>query len=230
MLFLKPITYNLKPSRSQSIIELLLAIAVGVILVGAAIVVIAPTLKISTETNEAKVGAALGRELVEKLRVFAESDWHKIDALATGSLNIFHITSTNNMFATSTGAENITVGTTTYTRYFFLEDICRDGSGNVSTATLSAFDTCADVGYGLVADPSTKKATVVFRWPQSATNTFSTLFTRWRSRVFWQTDWSLGVTSSIVSATSSAFGFVTSSNISYASTTGEIFISSVVAE
>ncbi|MEK7181458.1 MAG: hypothetical protein AAB738_03990, partial [Patescibacteria group bacterium] len=73
-------------------------------------------------------------------------------------------------------------------------------------------------------------ATVVFKWLQSATNTFSTLFTRWKSRVFWQTDWSLGVTSSIVSVTSSAMGFVSSSNISYASTTGEIYISSVVAD
>jgi len=216
-----------RDTTGQSLLELLLAIAVGVILIGAMVVVIAPTLKINTETNEAKIGAALGRELVEDLRVVAEKDWHNIDTLATGTSNIFYVTSTNTLLVATSGLQNITIGTTTYTRYFYIEDVCRDNSGNMTTTTPSIFGCAND---GLKDDPSTKKATVVFRWPQSATNTFSTLFTRWRSRVFGQTDWSSGVTSSIISATSSATGFVTSSNISYASTTGEIYITSVVAD
>ena len=139
----------------QSLLEVLLAVALGVILIGAMVVVIAPTLKINTETNEAKIGASLGRELVENLRVFAGQDWHNIDTLAIGAGNIFHITSTDNIFETRTGGQNIKIGTTTYTRYFYLEDICRDGNGNVTTSS-------PPCGGLLVSDPSTKKATVVF--------------------------------------------------------------------
>ncbi len=223
---------KIKERNGQSLLELLLAIVLGVILIGAMVVVIAPTLKINTETNESKIGASLGRELVENLRVFADRDWHNIDTLATGTLdtNNFYITSTNSIFVTSTGRENITIGTTTYTRYFFLEDICRDGAGSLTTSSPSAATSCENLLPPLVSDPSTKKATVVFRWPQGATSTFSTLFTRWKSKIFWQTDWSKGVTSTIVSATSSAMGFVTSSNISFASTSGAIYITSVFSE
>lgn len=213
-----------KNRKGQSLLEVLLAVAVGVILIGAMVVVIAPTLKINTETNEAKIGAALGRELVENLRVVGERDWHNIDTLATGTSNIFYVTSTNTLLVATSGSQDITIGTTTYTRYFYIEDICRDSNNNnVSTTS----PPCAG---SFTSDPSTKKATVVFRWPQSATNTFSTLFTRWRSRVFGQTDWSSGITSTIVSATSSAMGFASSSNISYASTTGEIYITSVFSD
>ncbi|MEK7181275.1 MAG: hypothetical protein AAB738_03020, partial [Patescibacteria group bacterium] len=161
-----------KNRKGQSLLEALLAVAVGVILIGVMVVVIAPTLKINTETNEAKIGATLGRELVENLRVVGERDWHNIDTLATGTSNLFYVTSTNTLLVATSGFQNITIGTTTYTRYFYIEDVCRDSSGNVSTSSPSATSICENLPLpNLKSDPSTKKATVVFKWPQSATNT-----------------------------------------------------------
>ncbi len=205
--------------KGQSLIEVLVAVVVGMILIGGVIMIIAPTLKISAETNESKIGAALGRELVEKVRVFASANWHNIDALATGTSNIFHLTSTAVTFATSSGAEQIMVSTTTYTRYFYLEDVCRDNNNRVSSSP-----PCSGL---LEDDPSTKKVTIIYKWPMSATNTFSTLLTRHTSRSIRQTIWST-VSNPWGIVTSSFQGFVSSSNLSFASSVGSVVISNIV--
>lgn len=212
----KQFNFRASRSRGQSLIELLLAVAVGVILVGVAVAVIAPALKINTKTNEAKIGAALGRELLENLKVFSESGWHNLSSLPTGDTNIFHLIRSGDFFATSTGFEEIVVGTTTYSRFFYLEGVCRSAtSENIFEDDLPPCEP------GAKEDPSSLKATVVFTWPLSSTNTFATYFTRHKVKIFWQTDWSggdgeWGPVSSTVS------GFVTSTNIDFASTTGAV--------
>ncbi len=200
----------------QSLVEILIAVAIGVILIGGAVAIIAPTLKISAETNESKIGASLGRELFEKLRVVAQADWHNIDGLATGTVNIFYVSSTGTIFNIIPGFEEIVVATTTYTRFFYIEDACRD----VITNNVSGTPPC--VGF-LEDDPATKKATVVYRWPMSATNTFATIFTRNRTRIFRQTDWSGGAYQ-LGPVTSSFLGFATSSNLNFSSSAGSVFI------
>ncbi|MBI3589450.1 MAG: hypothetical protein HY093_03530 [Candidatus Liptonbacteria bacterium] len=206
-------------STGQSLMELILAMAIGVVLVGAAIVIIAPALKIDTTTNQVKVGSALGRELVEDLRVFAESDWHNIDTLATGTANPYYLaTTTTGAFFSTPGVQSVRVGTTTFTRYFYLTDVCREVG--VSTDYVTSTLLCV---FPLKADPGTKEATVVFQWPQSATNTFSTYFTRFKNRNYSQTDWSQGP-NQYTPGSSSFQGFGTSSNLDYSSTTGSFRI------
>ncbi len=201
--------------NGQSLLEILIAIAIGVIMIGVAIAVIAPALKIRSETNEAKIGAALGRELIENFRVFAESNWHNIDGLATGTASNFYFTTTTSFLAATSGQELVTISTTTYTRFFYIEDVCRTSTDYVTgTAPCSGADKL---------DPSTKRVTVVFRWPESATNTFSTYVTRFNNRVYSQSDWSSGP-DFWGPTTSTPSGFATSSNLNFSSTTGSIKI------
>lgn len=201
----------------QSLIEILVAIAVGIVMIGVAIAIIAPILRANTRTNEAKVAAALGRELFENVRVFGEIDWHNIDTLATTSDYHYHLTtSTASPFTFISGDENIALGTTTYIRFFYVDDTCRLISGGIQKVK-----DCSTLG--AVADPSTKVVTVVYGWPGNTTNTFATYLTRYRSRTLWQTDWSGGPGSdSPVSTTTWRFSNAT--NVDYSTTTGVIKI------
>ncbi len=207
--------------KGQSLMEILIAIAIGVIMIGVAIAVIAPALKIRSETNEAKIGAALGRELLENFRVVAESNWHNVDTLATGTNNTFYFTTTTNLFVSTSGQELIVVGTTTYTRYFYIEDVCRSAIDYVSGV--------APCNVGDKNDPSTKKVTVIFRWPDSETSTFSTYVTRFKNQIFSQSDWS-GGPDLWGPVTGTVSGFATSSNINFSSTTGSIKILDVESQ
>ncbi|MDO8664873.1 MAG: LamG-like jellyroll fold domain-containing protein [Candidatus Liptonbacteria bacterium] len=91
----------------QSLIEILVALAVGTILIIAAVSVIAPALRANTQADKVQVSSALGKELLENIRVFSEADWHNISNLATGSANKYFLVSTRSPFIAATGTEGI---------------------------------------------------------------------------------------------------------------------------
>jgi hypothetical protein len=83
-----------------------------------------------------------------------------------------------------TGSELIAVGSTTYARYFYLSDVYRDSSGNVTTTIAGNF-----------YDPATKMLTVSVRASGTATSTAMTFpfyMTRNGSNLFSQTSWAGG--------------------------------------
>lgn len=199
----------------QSLIELILAIALGVIFIGIAAMVIAPILKINTETNEAKVGGALARELGENVRLWVESDWHNLDGVVRGEQNYFHLSTSTEVVVLIPDFEEVMVGTTTYRRYFYVNNICRVPSVVPNAVDLSG--DCAE-SQNLI-DPSVIKVTVGYSWaPEYATKTFSAVLSRFKNRITIQTDWSFG--SGFEGPTSSTNRFSTSSNIDTTSTPG----------
>ncbi len=200
-------------NKGQSLIEVLVAVFIGVILFIAAVAVITPVLRSNTAATKAQVASALARELMENVVVMSERDWHIIDGLATAPTTYYLSTTTfpTASFATSTGKESVVVATTTYARYFFLENVTRDNAGILG---------------GSNNDPSTKKVTVVYSWPQSATKTITRYITRSRNNIYIQTDWSGGPDPIFpwVPATITNSKFATSVNIDYVSSTGSIII------
>lgn len=165
----------------QSLIEVLIGLVVGALMVGAVVAIISPVLQIDTQTSRAQIGGALAKELLDSVEVWAESNWHNVDALATTSVNAYYLTTSTAGFSSSTGAQNVIVASATYSRYFYLDDVWRE-SGAIVNAT-SALS---------VPDPSTKLITVVYRWPPSSTASVSAYLTRSRNNFFLQTDWSGG--------------------------------------
>ncbi len=210
--YLKPETFNLKPMRSgQSLVEVLIALLVGAIMIGAGATIIAPVLRSNTQTLRTQVGAGLAKELLENVSVWADSDWNNVLALATTSANSYYLTTSTSPFSAVSGTESLQVGTTTYTRYFYLDEVTRDAGDAIVTS-------------GGTNDPSTKKVTVIYRWPQSATNTLATYLTRARTNfVFSQTDW-FGGPGQNTPVTSTDSRFSTSTSMYYTTTTGSIQI------
>ena len=186
--------------RGQSLVELLVALAVGAILFIGTGALIAPSLQINKVTTQAQNGATLGNELMENVRVWSEGDWHNLLNLATGTANRYYLITSSSPFTATSGTESILVSTTTFTRFFYLSDAFRDSSGNV-TSTIS----------GNTYDPSTKQVTVSYTWTRGATTTMSAYLTRNQTSIFDQTDWSGG---------SGQNGPVTSTNAAFASSTG----------
>ncbi len=138
-----PTTYYILPTRrdGQSLIEILVALAVGTILIIAAISVIAPALRANSQADKVQVASALGKELLENVRVFSEANWYNISSLATSSANKYFLVSASSPFIAATGTEGIladgiasgTVG------YWKLDEsagtTAYDFSGNNSTGT-----------------------------------------------------------------------------------------------
>src|SRR3989344_7250878 len=115
----------------QSLIEVLLALTVGTILIVAATSVISPSLRTNTQADKVQVSSALGKELLENVRVFSEADWHNIYNLNKTSANKYYLTTSTSPFSSVNGTESIVLATTTYTRYFYIDNIGRDAGGSI---------------------------------------------------------------------------------------------------
>lgn len=211
---------NIGSRRGQSLIEILVAIAVGVVMIGVAVSIIAPVLRANTRTNSAKIAAALGRELLENVRVFTEEDWGNLAGLATSSLNPYYLTTStlSPSFFSVSGVESIVISSTTYSRYFYVDEVCRTANGSLPQDP----SVCAYVDLG------TKRVTVSYGWVSGSSSTFSTYFTRYKSNSLNQSDWSGGAY--FWGPATGTDRFVTSSNINFASTSRVLKIQDVYSE
>lgn len=197
----------------QTLTEILVAVAVGTIMILGAIMVIAPALKGNTLAAQTQIGIGLGKELMDNVRAFSESDWHNIYDLSKGSGNKYYLNSTSSPFTVATGTQSIVVATTTYSRYFYVDNVSRDAGGAI-------------VQVGGTNDPSTQKLTVIYSWPQSSSRVLSEYLTRFGNQSYTQSDWSAGpIYDQITSTTVNTFA--SSTGIDYSTTTGSIRIQGI---
>lgn len=210
-----PILCSRRRREGQSLIEVLVAVSLGAIFVIGAFAVLSPALKTSGDALRVQAGAALAKQLLENATVLAESNWHAIDALATSSANHYYLITSSVPFTAATGTESIAVGTTTYARAFYLEDVYRDTGSNGKISASGSY-----------YDPSTKKITVLYSWGPAPSSSITSYLVRAMDQVFTVTDWSGGGgQAGPVTATSVNSQFSTSSSIDATTTPGSVVIS-----
>lgn len=197
----------------QSITELLLAIAVAAIFMVATVSVIAPALRENSQAGNIEQGATIAQDLLGNVQVWSEAGWSNITSLATGSAYQYYLITSSSPYTATSGIQSLVIGTTTYTRYFYLSDAYRTGGGSLTS-----------VPTGNTYDPSTKQVFVVYNWTHGTTGTISTYLTRNGDAVIDQTDWSGGPGASSA-ATSADNQFTSSTDIDYSTTTGAIYVS-----
>ncbi|OGY97337.1 MAG: hypothetical protein A2122_01490 [Candidatus Liptonbacteria bacterium GWB1_49_6] len=197
--------------HGQSLIEVLVAVFIGILLFVAAASIIAPVLRSNTEVARMQTASSLAKQLMEHVVVFAGSDWHNISALPSGN---YYLTTTTSPFALKSGEENLQVGTTTYKRYFLVEDVHRNFQSG-------AIDDVSDL------DPSTKKVTVFYSWAGSALKPFTRYIMRTRNNVLVQTDWSGGAGQDFITTSTIGSQFFSVSNIEFASSVGSLVLAGV---
>lgn len=193
--------------NGQTLIEVLIAIAVGAILfIGAASTLI-PSTKITTQTAATAKAAALQNELIQNVASWASGNWSALLSLATTSAHQYYLLTAQSPFTATSGVESISENSSTIIRYFYVDDVERNSAGQV-------------VSSGGTVDPSTKEVTVVaYSQPSTLlpTTTISFYLTRNGESALAQANWSGGggVTNPVTTVTST---YATSSNINTSST------------
>jgi len=163
--------------------------------------------------KEVSDASLLLAETQEQIKVISDQDWHSLYNLTKGpcadSSCHYHIVKDGNQWQVQSGEETVNLGGQTYTRYFVVYNVQRDGSGNI-------------VESGGSDDPLTQKV-VVFVKKGNFLKTSSKYISRCHYDVFPQGDWSGGpIGDAVVSGSTN--NFATSSNINYSSS-GVIMLS-----
>jgi prepilin-type N-terminal cleavage/methylation domain-containing protein len=215
----------LNSHKGQSLVEVIIAIAVGAILIGGATAIIVPVLRSNLETRNVGIATSLAQEYLENIQALAESDWRIIynPPAAKGINSQFYLAPSSTSFMLVSGATSSMIETKVFTRYFSIENVNRNLCG-VSDITTDATTTCSagPGSAGVGDDPSTQKITIAVSWPTSSITRVEYL-THNINKVFVQTDWS-GGPGQEGPITSPNDKFASSTNIDYATSTGSIII------
>ena len=170
---------NLKFLKAQSLIELLVAVAIGTILIGGSVGLMSVSIKSYGTVKKHLQANVLIRESAEVIQSLARSNWHNIYDLTKGT--DYKISLSGNFWTISTGQETGTVNNIPYKRYFQVNDVDRDESENISEEGTD--------------DPSTQKITIILEYDNNYTSSSSISFYFTHSdnnSVFHQTDWAGG--------------------------------------
>ena len=222
--------------KGQSIIEVLIAIAIGSILVIAGVGLIAPALTVQKLSGTLQGNSSVGKELLDNVMIWAQGNWPNVSSLATSGpflgvgqspVNQYHLITTQSPFVATSGAETVTVGSTSYTRYFDIVDAYRTSLdvGFISPNTSSGPPLFNPYYY----DPSSKFVYIFYAPVGSFTSTLlSSAITRNIARTFLQSDWSVGP-SQPGPVTTTSIGFASGSASIIYSTSNSLTVSLVPA-
>ena len=214
--------------KGQSLIEILIALAIGGILIAGAAGAIALLLKNNLETKTIQTAVYLAQELADNVNVFAESDWHKIYDLSKGSANHYYVSSSTREI--TGGDEPVSIEGKSFTRYFYVENVNREncGVGDITENAATACSSWPGDDNAITEDPSTQKLTVKIEWQGGRNLSETKYLTRSRNLSFQQTDWSAGANQENFPTSTGASlvnnKFATSTGIDYSTSTGSIII------
>jgi len=197
------------PRAGQSLVEVLVGVALGALFVIGTAGIIAPSLQTNTQVAQVEVRSQLANGLVQNVQSWAAGSWNGVLALATGTLNTYYLQTATSSFSVASGTESLVMNAQAYSRYFYLGDVYRDNSGNVTTTS-----------GGSNYDPSTKLVTVTVAassTSSSKTTIVSAYIARTVNNVFSQTSWAggSGQNNPVTLATTS---FASANNITVSST------------
>ena len=164
-------------AKGQVLIELLIAIGVGVILIPAIFSGIISGREGRVQQDKRLVATSLAESALEAIRVVREENWDNIANLTIG--NFYHPIVTGTSWALAEGTEDL-LG---FTRSLTVSDVYRDASGNI-----------ADSGE---LDPSIRKVVSSVSWVNSVPYSVDLVeyLTRYANTIFSQTseiDFNLG--------------------------------------
>jgi type II secretory pathway pseudopilin PulG len=95
----------LQKKSGQSLIEILVAIGVGVIMLVGAVTALTPAIKSLSDVSKTQGAASVSKELLDNLRIFTDANWHNIDTLSTSTK--YFLNTATSTFTVATGTEGI---------------------------------------------------------------------------------------------------------------------------
>lgn len=140
--------------KGFSLFEVLIAISVFAVIGVAATQLIGISLESDKTSAQKTIALQLAQEESEAVDSLATESWQNIYGLSKSSTNHYYTAISGSKWATSTGDESLTLNTTPYKRYFYVDNVSRDSGGAITTS-------------GGNNDPSTQKITAVASWQNS---------------------------------------------------------------
>ena len=210
--------------KGQSLIEILIGISALSIFVVGAVLILVSVLQVGQVNRESQTADDLASELLEGARALAATDWRALYASTTkGSGNHYHVTSTNSGLAITGNDETLVFDGITYTRWFYLENVCReDVAGVKGVGDITGTTDTTSCPAGSTEDPSTQKVVVTVNWPKNTNGrVLSEIVTRFGNTIFEQGSWRGGEAGESVTEKSTTT-FTSSDNIDFSSSTGAI--------
>lgn len=165
-------------SKGQSLVELLIALALSVMVIGGALRLMVFLTRSGAYDPVAQTGALLAIDLMSSATAAAAGSWPAIASLTIATHYYLEAGGGGFTVKQPPGDETKIVNGISYVRYFTVSSVLRDGS-----------DAIATVG---TDDPSTKKITVVVSWVYGGkpyNHTIEKYVVRTRNEVSRQTDW-----------------------------------------
>ena len=170
---------NFNKRKAQSLVEVLLAVTVGVILIGSSVMLIGISIKTYRSIKQHLQANFLFRQEAEAIEVLAKSNWYSIYELERET--DYSISFTENIWECTEGKEQGEINKILYKRYFKVENVYRNLNGKISPS-------------GEI-DASTLKITIFIDYGNSYEHSLSSdfyLIRAFKNGVFHQTDWSGG--------------------------------------
>lgn len=189
-------------NSGQILTELIIAIAITAILAAIGAQLVNVSLFSTGTSQDRQTSSRLAEEVFEALRpiVFSNTTstqgWNRIyfppeglgnATSSKGASNLYKVIISNNAWQIAGGTEIINLEGKEYSRFFIIENVCRDASsGNiVGIADNNLF--CASGAY----DPHTQKVTVTVSKSGAPDFIFSQYFNRYLNESTYQTSWSV---------------------------------------
>lgn len=189
-----------KTISGQILTEIIVAVLVVGILIGLSAQLLNVSLYSLKGSGDRQISTRLAEEIFEGLQavIFSNTSstqgWNKIylppdgtgDAYnSKGKNNPYYLIILDNTWQIASGTETITLEDKNYTRYFYIENVCRDEvNGNISTTTIP----CPS---GTWEDPGTQKITAVVIPQDQSPFVFSQYFSRLLNESSFQIKWSV---------------------------------------
>lgn len=176
----------LSKNSGQSLIEILIGVAIGAILIGGAAATITFTLRSNVQNKNIQIASSLSQAMLDRVTVFAAADWHNIDevsGLVPG--NSYYLAPKDSGLERKDGALSETIDGVAFSASFKVESVHRNQSTEaIEPSSASTYE-----------DPSTKKIIAITTWNENedvANVTVNKYITRSRNFIFQQTDWQDG--------------------------------------
>lgn len=170
--------------------EILLAILVAVIVIGAASNLILLSLKGGQNSGTKNVAISLAKEGLEAIESIRDSSWHNIYLPPSGiagnpkeDLADYYISKSGSSWVLSDNPAdgNISINGITYARKIRIYNVKRQNGGNRDIDETGGID-----------DPSTQRIKVTVSYPEGRDIVLNEYVTRWKNEVFIQPSWQGG--------------------------------------
>ncbi len=173
-----------KLNNGQSIIELLISLALAVTVMLTAFSVLQFLIRLTSYGPVAQTATFLARQAAYSVTSAADGSWNGIIAQAIPGTR-YHIATSTAGFILVLGSATTTVNSIAYTTYFMVEPVARDATTDMPVVS------------GGVDDPATKKIITTISWTyqgKPSVDSIEKYIVRAKNEVIWQTDWSGGAT------------------------------------